>query len=69
MPRAKIAATLYEMKRNHSNLISIEGELYSADELLTMWAGRPISEEEGKDFITHDSMLHDSYKPLPVIEV
>lgn len=68
MPRAQIAATLFRMKRDHTNLISIEDELYSADELLSMFAGREVSEQEGKDFIAGDSSIHDSYNPLPVIE-
>jgi len=52
MTKEKIAVALYEMKRRGFEQIEILGELFSTDELLTMFYGRRILPSEGQDFIT-----------------
>lgn len=52
MSKKKIAALLYAMKKTGESLMSISGELFSADELLTMLFGRAVSELEGERFIS-----------------
>lgn len=52
MSKSKIAALLYQMKKQHQELVSVEGELFSADELLTRFYGREVSEEAGQKFVT-----------------
>lgn len=54
MTKQHIAQVLFEMKRTGECIAKIEGELVTADELLTQFYSRPVSEEEGQRFITHD---------------
>jgi hypothetical protein len=51
MSKSQIAVLLFKMKRAHQSLVSVEGELFSADELLTRFYSREVSEEIGQEFI------------------
>lgn len=54
MSKSEIATRLFGMKKSVSSLVTIEGTLYSADELLGMYLGRPVKECEAQQFIVHD---------------
>lgn len=56
MPNSKIAAVLFQMRKTGQELISISGELYSADELLSQLQGRRITEDVGHEFILHGAI-------------
>jgi len=51
MTKNKIAVALYNMKKHGQEQVTLFGELFSADELLTMFYGRRIKPSEGQEFI------------------
>ena len=51
MTKGRIGSELYHMKKEGEEVVEIGGELYSADELLTMLLGQEIEEAEGQEFV------------------
>lgn len=51
MSKQQIAALLFGMKRAHQSFVTVEGELFTADELLSRFYGREVGEEVGQEFV------------------
>ena len=51
MTQGKTAALLFSMRKNGETVAMIEGEVLTADELLTQLVGREVTEDEGFNFI------------------
>lgn len=51
MSKGHIAAMLFRMKKHGEEIARDEGELVSADELLTRYYGREVMPDEAQSFI------------------
>ena len=51
--KSHIARLLFEMRKMGETVIKEEGEIVTADELLTKYYGRSVGEDEAQQFITH----------------